>query len=353
MKHRDDIKAAPGRALGVWGLLAALTLQVTGCARLTDWQLARYRDDQLAASYRYALGEEYIDAGGVRICYQELGAGDNVLILPGLGTSADFWRLNISVLAERFHVLAMDLPGFGKSGKPDASYELSWMCEKIISFLDAKGIERTHVIGGSLGGHLALMMTLDHPDRVGKLVMTGSCGAWKTPGPLLDMIFKWFWNDATVTDHIRRNWKHIYTRLFQTHNPMTQEILRYQMAIRADHDRFKQEGRASSRALKSIFYSSCRDRLAEVTKPVLLIFGAHDFVHPPRDGEFFHRHLPDSRLLIVADAAHEVMVDQPDIFNREVMRFLGRSEDVSVGDSEKTPINLEADADTAGRTSMD
>jgi len=321
MKHENDMKATPGHALGFSVLWVSVALQATGCACLTDLQLARYRDDRLATSYRYALGEEYIDVDGVRICYQEQGTGENVLILPGLGTSADFWRLNISVLAKRFHVVAMDLPGFGKSAKPDASYELSWFCEKIIGFLDAKGIERTHIIGGSLGGHLGLMLALNHPDRVDKLVMTGSCGAWKEPGPLLDMVFRWFWNDATVTDHIRRNWKHIYTRLFETHKPMTEEILRYQMAVRADHERFKREGRASSRALKSIFYSSCRERLAEVSKPVLLIFGAHDFVHPPRDGEFFHRHLPDSRLLIVADAAHEVMVDQPDLFNHAVLHF--------------------------------
>ncbi len=323
--------------------LAALTLPALGCARLTDLQLARYRNDQLATSYRYALGEEYIDVGGVRICYQERGAGPNILILPGLGTSADFWRLNISVLAERFHVLAMDLPGFGKSAKPDASYELTWFCEKIIGFLDAKNIERTHIIGGSLGGHLALMMALNHPDRIDKLVMTGSCGAWKEPGPVFDMILRWFWNDATITDHIRRNWKGIYARLFETHSPMTEEILNYQMAVRADSERFKPEGRASARALKSIFYSSCRDRLAEMSKPVLLIFGESDFIHPPKDGVYFDRHLPNSRLMIVADAAHEVMVDRPDLFNYEVMQFFAPGSNVAADDRGSAPSDRDAE----------
>ncbi len=131
--------------------LAACLISLGLCAGCTDLRLRPYRDDRCLAEYRYALGEQRLDVGGLDFCYQELGQGPTVLILPGLGTNIDFWQLNAPVLAKQYHVLLIDLPGLGKSSKPDASYDLLWVCDRIIAFLDAKGVERTSVIGGSLG----------------------------------------------------------------------------------------------------------------------------------------------------------------------------------------------------------
>ena len=66
---------------------AAVLLTVV-CAGCTDLKLARYRDDRLLSEYRYRLGEKYVRANGIRVCYQDEGSGDAVLILPGLGTTA-------------------------------------------------------------------------------------------------------------------------------------------------------------------------------------------------------------------------------------------------------------------------
>jgi pimeloyl-ACP methyl ester carboxylesterase len=301
-------------------LLSGTALAV--CASCTDVRLARYRDERLLNQYHYALGEQYVDVGGLRLCYQEQGVGEPVLILPGLGTSIDFWQLNAPVLAERFHVLALDLPGFGKSDKPDASYDLAEICERIVAFLDAKGLQRVSIIGGSMGGHIGLLLALSHPERVDKLVMMGSTGDWPSPGPLLNLALTALWNDTLVTDYFRSAWPGIYARMSLRQTPMTQRLFRYQMANRVDARRFAAEGRAAARALHSIFYSSCRDRLGEVQAEVLLIWGEADHIHGVDDARYFHEHLPHSQLVIVPQAAHEVMIDQPEVFNRIVAAFL-------------------------------
>jgi 4,5:9,10-diseco-3-hydroxy-5,9,17-trioxoandrosta-1(10),2-diene-4-oate hydrolase len=261
---------------------------------------------------------------GLKLCYQEKGQGEPVLILPGLGTSIDFWQLVIPSIAQKYHVVAVDLPGFGKSDKPDAAYDLLWISERIRAFMDAKGLARASIIGGSLGGHLALLLALDHPERVAKLVLMGSSGTWPRPGPLLDLALKSLWNDAIVTDHLRRAWPDIFAKMSESRTPLTQTLLRYQMAIRANAKRFAPEGRAASRALRSIFYSSCRDRLPEVAVPVLLIWGEADQIHPPAEGVYFRKHLPDSRLVGVPGSRHEVMIDQPAVFIQAVLAFLER-----------------------------
>jgi pimeloyl-ACP methyl ester carboxylesterase len=302
----------------------ALSLLLTallagGC---TDLALSKYRDDRLLDEYRYALGEQYIEIDGLRLCYQEVGAGPTVIILPGLGTSIDFWQRNLPALAEHFHVLALDLPGFGKSDKPDVAYDLRWTCGRIRAFMDARGVERASFVGGSMGGHLALLMALEHPERVERVVLMGSTGAWRPPGVLLDAAIQLVWNDALVTDYLRGRWPAIYRSLFVQQTELTETLLRYQMARRARPGEYRAEGRASSRALRSIVYSSCRSRLGEVTVPVLLVWGASDRIHPVADGAYMQAHLPDARLVVIEGASHEAMLDQPEAFNDAVAAFL-------------------------------
>jgi 3-oxoadipate enol-lactonase len=304
--------------------IAPAAMLALACASCTDALLARYRDDAYLAHYEYALGEQYLTVSDVTMCYQDLGRGETVLVLPGLGTNADFWRLNVPVWAERYRMLVLDPPGFGKSDKPDLTYDLPRICDRIIAFLDAKRVARTHIIGGSMGGHLALLLALEHPDRVSSLVAMGSSGYWKAPGPLLDLGFKLFWNDAVVADHMRRAWPDIFDQLFAEQTPVTRSLLRYQMAVRAHGDRYRAEGRAFSRALRSIFYNSVRDRLQEVHQPTLLIWGEDDRIHPARGAWVFRDRIPDSRLVVVPGAYHEVMIDRPNVFNRLVLDFLER-----------------------------
>jgi pimeloyl-ACP methyl ester carboxylesterase len=304
-------------------VLVFLTLLVAvGCASCADYQLRSYRNDMLLDNYHYALGENYLRVGDLKFCFQEMGQGETVLIVPGLGTSIDFWQLNLPALAVENHVVAVDFPGFGKSDKPDVDYTLSWIADEIVAFMDAKQIKRTAVIGGSMGGHLALILALKHPDRVSKLVLMGSVGDWEPPGFLLDAALKSLWQDRLVTTYIRENWPELFSKMIKKRTPMTEGIFRYQMALRANGARYRSEGTAAARALKSIFYSTCRDRLGEITCPVLLIWGGDDHIHPTDGGIYMREHLPDSRLVVVPDSAHEVMIDQSETFNRLVLAFL-------------------------------
>lgn len=304
------------------GPLAAAACALLLAAGCTEARLEPYRDERFLEEYRYALGESYLEVDGLRFCYQEFGQGPTVMIVPGLGTSIDFWQLNIPALAEHFHVLAVDPPGVGKSDKPDATYDLLWMVEKLVAFLNAKNVEKASLIGGSLGGHLALLIALNHPERVEKLVLMGSTGAWDPPGFLLAGGLKLFWNEELFIDHVRRAWPDIFHMIFKYQTEMTRRIFRYQMAQRACYKAFEAEGRASARAILSIFFHSCLHRLKDVRCPVLLVWGEGDQIHPVRDAKVKWKNLPDSRLVIFPDAAHEVMVDQYARFNEVVVTFL-------------------------------
>jgi pimeloyl-ACP methyl ester carboxylesterase len=300
------------------GLAAAL-----GCASCTDLQLRKYRDDALVRQYHYALGEQYTQVNGLNICYQEAGQGDEtILIIPGLGTSVDFWQLVIPPMAEHYRVVAMDPPGFGKSDKPDVKYSLKWITQQIVDFMNERGIDRATLMGGSLGGHLAAMVAIHHPQRVDRLILMGSCGAWPEPSIFVIAGLETLWQDPIVVDHLRRNWPKIYRDIISSDDAVARELLRYQMALRANRRAFWPEGRAASRSLKSIFYNSCRPCMDRITQPTLLVWGEDDRIHLLSEGIYFRQHLPDARLVIVPNSAHEVILDQPAVMIDLVLRFM-------------------------------
>ncbi len=291
-------------------------------ASCTDLVLAHYRQDQLVRDHRYALGEEYAQVGDLKLCYQEQGQGPNLLILPGLCTNIDYWQLNIPVLAKRYHVWAVDPPGMGKSDKPEASYDLLWICDYIVRFMDQMHIERTSLMGGSMGGQLALLIALKHPERVEKLILMGSSGEWPPPSALVSLALWTLWNEYLVTDHLRRNWPTIFRDMFIRQTPFTQDLLEYQMAVRANEGLYRAEGRATARSMRSIFFHSCAGKLNNFNKPTLLVWGEFDKWHLRSEAERFKAELPDCRLAIIPNSGHEVMVDQTQVFNDLVLAFL-------------------------------
>ncbi|MCG3138222.1 MAG: 4,5:9,10-diseco-3-hydroxy-5,9,17-trioxoandrosta-1(10),2-diene-4-oate hydrolase [Phycisphaerae bacterium] len=304
-------------------LLLLLLIQVVLCGGcLGDIRLLHYRNDELLANYRYRLGEQYLTIDGLQYCYQEMGSGPTLLIIPGLGTSVDFWQMNIPVWAMQFHVVAVDLPGFGKSDKPDVDYELDWLCDRLIDFMDAKGLKRVNVLGGSMGGHLALMLAIDHPQRIDKVIMMGATGAWASPSWPVDLAIRLLWNEWMVADFMQERWPEIFAKMFKHENNVSRQLFRYQMALRAGDGTYDAEGRASARALRSIFYTTRRHELDRLQAPLLLVWGAEDEIHPLDDAQYIREHVEQSRLVVVTDSGHEVMIEQPAIFNHLIETFL-------------------------------
>jgi pimeloyl-ACP methyl ester carboxylesterase len=110
------------------------------------------------------------DANGVKIHYLIEGAGEPVVLIHGLDSSARInWQMpgTIDAIARDHQVIALDLPGFGQSDKPveARAYSLQWV-EDVILLLDHLKIRKAHIVGYSMGGLVALKLIAEHPDRV-------------------------------------------------------------------------------------------------------------------------------------------------------------------------------------------
>lgn len=134
-----------------------------------------------------------ISTGRIETNYHDLGSGSPLLLLHGSGPGVSAWanwRLPLQSLPQHFRCLAPDLAGFGYSAAPpDMRHTRETWLDQIVSFLDAKNIEKTHVIGNSFGGSMALALAIAHPERVDRLVLMGSVGVPFELTPGLDAVW--------------------------------------------------------------------------------------------------------------------------------------------------------------------
>jgi len=116
------------------------------------------------------------NVNGSPIAWVELGKGPPLMLLHGLGDSNRSWRLAAPLLAKHFRVLMPDLPGHGLSGRPDAPYTLAWYADTLLAWMDAIGIDDTHLCGHSFGGGIAQWMVLADASRVRTLSLVAAGG---------------------------------------------------------------------------------------------------------------------------------------------------------------------------------
>lgn len=114
------------------------------------------------------------DLDGLLLHYLEEGRGPATVLVHGLGGFAESWRHNIPELARHGRVIALDLPGFGRSGKPRRAYTLDFLARALDGLLGALGVDTVRLVGHSLGGAVAARFALEHPGRVERLAFLGA-----------------------------------------------------------------------------------------------------------------------------------------------------------------------------------
>ena len=114
------------------------------------------------------------DLDGLLLHYLEEGWGPATVLVHGLGGFAESWRHNIPELARHGRVIALDLPGFGRSGKPRRAYTLDFLARALDGLLRALGVDTVRLVGHSLGGAVAARFALEHAGRVERLVFLGA-----------------------------------------------------------------------------------------------------------------------------------------------------------------------------------
>lgn len=134
---------------------------------------AQYLERQIAG-----LSSEQLEVANLSIHYYEGGPSDaeTLLMIHGFGANKDNWLRFARHFTERYHVIALDLPGFGDSSQPHASYDVGSQVERVVAFTQALGIKKLHLIGNSMGGHISALYAARYPEQVLSVALFDNAG---------------------------------------------------------------------------------------------------------------------------------------------------------------------------------
>jgi pimeloyl-ACP methyl ester carboxylesterase len=131
----------------------------------------------MMTSYDRDPDSRYAAVDGVRVHYKRAGHGPAVVLLHGSGSSVHGFERVAEMLSASFHVIRLDLPGFGLTGpRPDRDYHVTTYAATVARFMAELAVPHYAVVGNSLGGNIAWNLALDQPDRVDRLVLVNATG---------------------------------------------------------------------------------------------------------------------------------------------------------------------------------
>lgn len=263
----------------------------------------------------------------MRLHYHEAGSGPTVVLLHGGGPGASSWSnfgRNIAVLAQHFHVIAIDQPGYGHSDKHTEHEQYNrYSAQAVLALFDHLGIERAALVGNSLGGGTAVRFALDHPERAGKLVLMGPGGLSVNlfaPDPTEGVkLLARFNGDPT-----RENMERFLRIMVFDQKLITPELIDERFAIAS-----APESLAAARAMGKSFAGPDYElgmmwrEVYKLRQRVLLIWGREDRVNPLDGALVALKQIPRVQLHVFGQCGHWAQVEKFDEFNKLTIDFLG------------------------------
>jgi pimeloyl-ACP methyl ester carboxylesterase len=276
--------------------------------------------------------KEIVLEDGLRYVYLEGGSGEPLLVLHGFGASKDHFTPVARYLTPRYHLIIPDHIGFGESSHPqDIDYAPPAQAARLHALVRALGIGSLHVAGNSMGGQIALTYTSMYPAEVRSLWLLDSGGVSSAPKSERQRIVESGGRNplmARTTDEFARIPSFVMVKPPYVPRPlldvMAQERIR----------NFDLEARIYA---ADVAYP-VEPHIAGLATPTLILWGAQDRSHHVAAAGILHGLLPHSEVVILPDAGHLPMLEQPKRCAREYLRFRDALAQASAADVHHTGL---------------
>ncbi len=255
------------------------------------------------------LKERNLELGGIQVHYKETGQGDALLILHGWGASSESWILLQRALSkEGYRVIAIDLPGFGRSNPPATAWGVQDYSNFIEQFVRAIGLQQFFLLGHSFGGQIAISFTVQHQELIKKLILCAPPGIRRPPGARekLLSVFSKMLNAALLVVPS----KNLQDRL---------RAIGYRLIKRSDY--FKAEG-VMREVMQRVIREDLFSIFSQVRVPTLIVWGDDDRMVPVEDAYVLVREIPHSAVEIIPGAGHSPHLKTPEKLSQLVAKFL-------------------------------
>ncbi len=251
---------------------------------------------------------------GITLHYEVQGTGEPLLLVHGLGSSAQDWEEQFAFFAKSHRVIAVDLRGHGRSAKPQGPYSIAGFSDDVAALLHQLQASAAHVVGISMGGAVAFQLALDHPGLVRTLTIVNS-------GPELIL--------RTLAERTAIGLRFAIVRLFGL--PPLGRMISKRLFPDPAHEELRRtfaERLASNQtaaylaSLRALVGWSVSARIGEIRCPVLVVTADQDYT-PVSLKEAYVAQLADARLCVIPDSHHALPMERPAAFNQVLAGFLG------------------------------
>jgi 3-oxoadipate enol-lactonase len=257
---------------------------------------------------------EIVRVDEVSLAVRQWGTGEMLLLVHGLGASSKLWINQVEAFGDRFHVVAVDLRGFGLSDKPKGpgSYSIERFSNDLFQLVDKLGVNKFHYLGTSMGGFIGQAMALRSPDRISSLMLVHTAARSSIPRDILEVRLKAL-KELSMTDYGKLVAEQALAAGKQS------RIFDWLVTMIAANDR-EAYAQVLTEGLSGFDLSKESSRLQI---PVLVVVGEADRVIPAQAGYALAEGIPGVELHTLKDAGHIGYAEQPAAFNDIIQSFLG------------------------------
>lgn len=242
---------------------------------------------------------------------------DHVVLVHGFLSGGAYWHKQLPELQKFFNVTAIDLPGFAGRSDEACAGRIELMAEDVFAQLDKLGVARFHLIGHSMGGMIVQTMVKQRPQSIDKLILYGTGADGSLPGRF-ESLQKSIQTHSkeTFTQHKSKavhSWFSTYRATTTEQDKDIKDAMLLANSVSFDNYLL---------GLMAMNQWNGQNYLPEIQQKTLVIWGDQDKSYPWEQPAFLWDRIPNSRLAVIPDAAHNAHLDEPVIFNQLLCRFL-------------------------------
>lgn len=306
-------------------ILLFVMFLITGCSGFLYWNQPALQLSEIDYGYPTKSTLE-----NPKIAYIDQGNGEQTIILVhGLASNAGFWRYNIPELSKNYRVIAVDLPGYGKSQKGDYPYSMSFYADQIKNLIEELKLKNVVYVGHSMGGQIGIKLAIKYPEILSKLVLASPAGFeefQKGEGDWLRSVMTMKGVKSTTEEGIRRNLAMNFYSWNDKWEWMVEERVRMRKA--SDFDEFSY---AVVRCVNGMLDEPTFNKLSLIKTPTLVVYGKYDglipnpYLNPGHTSDVFEKGAKDIsnvKLVELDNAGHMIQIEKADEFNQTVLDFL-------------------------------
>lgn len=264
------------------------------------------------------------------IAYIDQGSGNQtILLVHGLASNAGFWRYNIPELSKNYRVIAVDLPGYGKSQKGNYSYSMSFYADQIKKLIDELKLKNVVYVGHSMGGQIGIVFAIKYPALLNKLILASPAGFeefHRGEGDWLRSVITVKGVESTTEEGVRRN----LALNFYTWHDKWEWMVEERVRMRKAND-FNEFAYAVVRCVNGMLDEPTYNKLSKIKTPTLVVFGRYDglipnpYLHPGFPSDVFRngaKDISNAKLVEINNTGHMIQIEKADEFNQAVLDFL-------------------------------